>query len=675
MSTNAPPTEGHKNAEPTAVQESAKTHSPHFVHKTWHRAVVAFVIILLGIPLAGLSATIIYITRFQNQPYPGVYLGERAVSGLTKDDLKNLLGTYNDFLEQTGFNVLLETASGTQMFKVPLLPITSSSSSPAASIQVDATIDRLLAVGRPDSWIGRIVEPWQLLFKYRTTTAVFSLNDEEVLHLIKPTVAPFEAEPRDAVLTVTTASPLVYRVEPEKNGTLVQYQEILDAMRMRIAVLSRAAVQARLIGVTADISLAEAEELGKKLPQILGQGSFTLIYPNITKPKGGEYSWVITEEQIADWLEVDQNGDGEPIARLAQLPLSQYINAIVRPDVDQPALDAKFSVENNRVKEFEPGQNGLSLDTTTTIERIEQAMLERSGSFATTTAIAIAVTQVSSTKSLSDLNTLGIVEVVGAGTSTFKDSHTNRIKNIANAVKRLNGILIAPGEEFSTNKYAGPYTDSNGFLPEMVIKGNQIKPEVGGGMCQIGTTVFRMAMNSGMPITQRQNHSLVVSYYADPINHNPGTDATLYEPTLDLKFLNDTGNYILLSTAIDFKRQLLTFTLWGKSDGRKGDYTRPIVKRWIEPGAPQEIVSPGAPIGSRKCQNAFRGAEATFTYTRFTSSSEKIERVFDSYYRPLPKICVVGPSAASSTISNLLGPTPALNQTDPVIDTVVPAGN
>ena len=674
MATNTSPVEGPKNVESAVSQESVKTHSPLFVHKTWHRAVVAFVIVLLGIPLVGLSATIIYITRFQNQPYPGVYLGERAVSGFTKDDLKNLLGTYNDFLDQTGFNVVLETASGTQMFKVPLLSA-ASSSAPAASIQVDATIDRLLAVGRPDSWIGRIIEPWQLLFKYRTTTAVFSLNDEEVLHLIKPTVAPFESEPRDAILTVTAVSPLAYRVEPEKNGTLVQYQEILDAMRARIAVLSRAAVQARLIGVTADITSAEVEELSKKLPQILGQGSLTLVYPNITKPKGGEYSWVITEEQIADWLEVDQNGDGEPIAQLAERPLSQYINAIVRPDVDQPALDAKFSVENNRVKEFEPGQSGLSLDTTTTIERVEQAMVERTHGFSTTTAVPIVVTQVSSSKSLSDLNTLGIVEVIGAGTSTFKDSHTNRIKNIANAVKRLNGVLIAPGEEFSTNKYAGPYTESNGFLPEMVIKGNQIKPEVGGGMCQIGTTVFRMAMNSGMPITQRQNHSLVVSYYADPINHNPGTDATLYEPTLDLKFLNDTGNYMLLSTAIDFRRQLLTFTLWGKSDGRKGDYTRPIVKRWIEPGATQEIVSPDAPVGSRKCQNAFRGAEATFTYTRFTSSSEKIERVFDSYYRPLPKICVVGPSAASSTAASLLGPAPALNQADPVIDTVVPAGN
>ena len=77
-------------------------------------------------------------------------------------------------------------------------------------------------------------------------------------------------------------------------------------------------------------------------------------------------------------------------------------------------------------------------------------------------------------------------------------------------------------------------------MPESVIKGNELKDEVGGGMCQIGTTLFRMAMNSGMQITQRANHSLVVSYYADPVNGNPGTDATLYEPILDLKFELDS---------------------------------------------------------------------------------------------------------------------------------------
>jgi len=243
---------------------------------------------------------------------------------------------------------------------------------------------------------------------------------------------------------------------------------------------------------------------------------------------------------------------------------------------------------------------------------------------------------------MSDVNDLGIHGIVGFGYSTFRDSHNNRIKNIANAVDHLNGTLIKPGEEFSTNKYAGPYTLENGYLPEEVIKGTEIKKEVGGGMCQIGTTMFRTAMNSAMPIVERQNHSLVVGYYADPVNGNPGTDATLYDPYLDLKFLNDTENYLLLQTEIDYDKQELKFTLWGMSGGRKGWFTHPIVERWISPGEEQKIETLDLEPGTEKCQSAFVGAVTTFSYYRLIPGEEKIEREFESYYRPLPRICLVG---------------------------------
>ena len=87
-----------------------------------------------------------------------------------------------------------------------------------------------------------------------------------------------------------------------------------------------------------------------------------------------------------------------------------------------------------------------------------------------------------------------------------------------------------------------PFTIEAGYLPELVIKGDEIKPEIAGGLCQVGTTMFRAAMNSGLKITERQNHSLVVSYYNDLSNGNPGTDATIYDPHPDFRFLNDTGN-------------------------------------------------------------------------------------------------------------------------------------
>jgi hypothetical protein len=141
---------------------------------------------------------------------------------------------------------------------------------------------------------------------------------------------------------------------------------------------------------------------------------------------------------------------------------------------------------------------------------------------------------------------------------------------------------------------------------------------------------------------------LVVNYYLDPENHNPGTDATVYDPVVDFKFLNDTGNFLLLQTQVDYKKQLLTFTLWGKPDGRRGYYSKPLVKKWIPSGAPRKMEVDDLAPGVEECQELYTGAVASFIYTRFTSSSEEIKQVFDSYYRPLPKICRVGKTEAST---------------------------
>jgi vancomycin resistance protein YoaR len=243
---------------------------------------------------------------------------------------------------------------------------------------------------------------------------------------------------------------------------------------------------------------------------------------------------------------------------------------------------------------------------------------------------------------LSDTNNLGITEILGVGYSSFAGSPLNRVKNIQNGASKLHGLLIPPGETFSAIDHLRPFTIDAGYLPEKVIKGDEIVPEIGGGLCQIGTTLFRMAMNSGVDIAERRNHSLVVSYYNDPTNGLPGTDATIYEPAPDFKFTNDTENYVLIQAEVDTTNQDLFFTLWGTNDGRKGSYTLPQVSKWIEPGPAKIIETTKLAPGVRECQSAFRGANTSFTYTRSLPNGTTESEVFDSYYRPLPQICLVG---------------------------------
>ena len=149
-------------------------------------------------------------------------------------------------------------------------------------------------------------------------------------------------------------------------------------------------------------------------------------------------------------------------------------------------------------------------------------------------------------------------------------------------------------------------------------------------------------MNAGLQIDQRRNHSLVVSYYDDPSNGNPGTDATLYDPNPDFKFTNDTENYILLTTDVDTSTMTLTYTFWGTDDGRQGSYTPPQVISWNGYGATQYKETASLAPGVEKCQSPHAGATTSFDYTVEYADGTTHEKTYESVYRSLPRICLVG---------------------------------
>jgi vancomycin resistance protein YoaR len=503
-----------------------------------------------------------------------------------------------------------------------------------------------MSAGRSGGFWKNLWQPLYFRLISRHVDSAEVVIEDKFMASMQNFMSAFSDPPRNANIKIISLVPLAYEIAPEHHGIVFDYDRLKTDLQKNLLSMSLASVEIYKKEFKADVAASELEQLIRKLPDMLNYGDLGLNF--IDPQTKVRRDWSIGLTVYAGWLEVRRE-KGNPVLALTKEKVSAYLDGL-RPFIDMPTQDAKFVLENNRVKEFQASQSGLKLNIDKTFDDLDTVFRERNYNPAELAkTITVSADIIEPNVALSDVNNLGIMEVLGTGFSTFKDSHTNRIKNIANAVKRLNGVLIKPGEEFSANKFAGPYTKEEGFLSEMVIKGKKITPEVGGGMCQIGTTLFRTAMNSGMPISERRNHSLVVGYYADPVNGNPGTDATLYEPNVDFKFVNDTGGYLLLQTSIDYAKQQLVFTLWGKSDGRMGSYTHPIVSKWIPAGEPQEVVvapTPKLKAGERECQNAFRGAVTSFTYTRTTSAGEKIERIFDSYYRPLPKICTV---AATST--------------------------
>lgn len=604
----------------------------------WHR-VGLYIAGLFCIIVIGFSVSVVsYLYAYEGKVYPGVYIGSEYVGEKSFDEVKYLLEDYNNKIFNDGLSIVLPESN-----KVINLDLSDNVSPDniveLVKIDTDATTKQILQIGRNGNWRENILIPIYYRLTGRQINAVVIMNEKAVVKNLQDKMLPHAIAPNDANVKIVLINPLQFEIIKEKTGHIFDYMQLVNAIADNLSVLSSQPVAAKEQVVTSAVKETDLPNVSEELPNVLSYGDLGFNYVDgKTKARN---DWNVTKEEYANWLEVQKDGD-KFIFGLNKEAVQKYLENL-RIIVDIPAEDAKFTIENGKVKEFQGNKTGLAINSDKTYEELNKIFRERNYHPAVVAkTVSLVVEVVEPQTKLADINELGVTDIIGVGESTFYGSHANRIKNITNAVSRLNGLIIMAGEEFSTIKAAGPFTIENGYLPELVIKGDKITREVGGGMCQIGTTLFHMAMNSGMPIVERRNHSLVVNYYLDPVNNKPGTDATVYDPVVDFKFLNDTGNYLLLQTAVDYKAQKLTFTLWGNPDGRKGSYTHPIVSRWMSAGETKTIEVDNLKPGVKECQGAYRGAVASFIYTRYTPTGEEIKTVFDSYYRPLADICRVG---------------------------------
>lgn len=238
----------------------------------------------------------------------------------------------------------------------------------------------------------------------------------------------------------------------------------------------------------------------------------------------------------------------------------------LREQTRQEPIDALFTAsENNTVSAFAPGRDGLEIDVESSIHILTSTLANASE---TALLLSLPVVSIQPNITETDANRLGITTFLGEGRTNFAGSPKNRIFNIHRAIEEFQGVLIAPQEEFSFVERLGPVDGENGYLPELVIKRGETLPEFGGGICQVSTTLFRAALNTGQKITERRNHAYPVQYYKPY-----GMDATIYIPKPDFKFINNTPAHILIQVAVEEKE--LVFRFYGTPDGRSVEIDGP----------------------------------------------------------------------------------------------------
>ncbi len=305
-------------------------------------------------------------------------------------------------------------------------------------------------------------------------------------------------------------------------------------------------------------------------------------------------------------------------------------------------VDAQFQFTNGRVTTFTPSKNGQTLDYSTINQHISQdipvlLMLHRPQNFYMQLPIKTLPPKIST----SQANNLGIKELIGTGTSLFQHSIASRIYNIQLAAKRLNGIIVAPGEEFSFDKALGDVSSFTGYKQAYVIQNGHTVLGDGGGVCQVSTTMFRAILHAGLPITERHAHDYRVGYYEE--DSPPGFDATVYVPTVDLKFINTTGHNILIQSVIDPNQLRLTFYFYGVKDGRYVTITNPVITNQQPAPPPLYQDNPSLPKGE-VLQTDFAANGATVSFRRIVTQYGKqiINETYVSNYRPWQAVYQVG---------------------------------
>lgn len=609
-------------AEKSESEASKRFHERHAqkikIALTWILATSAVTLVIGGIAV-GLAVG--YGRLYEHRIFPGVRILGVRMDGLTENEARITLNERIDSALKDGLRFNYQGRD------ISLGSSTIAKDDPDASAdliryQIDQPIKSAVEFGRSKFWIANLLAQWTARIHPVQIDVPTTLNEGAIRSGIQHSAEDISPVSKNAEIHLTwdaQTNSVRSEITDAQTGVELDLNPVLKELYKQAETLSFSPIDVKGKETKPTVVKADLEPLLAQTNIWVKHAPFTLVHESLKLE--------IDLQRFADWTKAEQTPDGNQRLTIDREKFHKDIRELT--SIEQPAKNGSLDIQDGKIVSFEAGSTGVVINDESTI----QGILSNLG---TTTTMQLVVEKQPASFAGEDPEQLGIKEIIGIGTSDFARSPVNRTKNIANGVKKVNGTLIAPGEEFSMLKTIGEITAEQGWFPELVIKGNKTVPELGGGLCQIGTTAFRAALNSGLKITERRNHSYRVSYY-EPA----GTDATIYDPAPDFKFLNDTGHHILIHAYI--KGTIITYEFWGTKDGRIASVPTPKVTNIVSPPPTKLIETLDLPPGKKNCSEvAHAGADATLEYTVTYADGTVNKEIFNSHYRPWQAVCLIG---------------------------------
>ena len=392
-----------------------------------------------------------------------------------------------------------------------------------------------------------------------------------------------------------------------------------------------------ILDVTAQADLAR---------KILSQ-PLTIRMPDGQPDKHGP--WTFDVKTLVTMLNLErlQNPDGSAVYEVSvdSSKLRAYLLGLA-PTLKMEPQNARYTF-NDSTKKLDVIQHaviGRALDVDGTLKLVQQNLAKGEH----TIELALTINKPTASDDATG-EQLGIRELVHQEVSYFYGSSAARIQNIKAASAKFHGVLVPPGGIFSMSDTIGDISLDNGFAEALIIYNGQTVKGVGGGVCQVSTTLFRTVFFAGYPIVERHAHAYRVNYYEKVAGNKfdarlAGLDATVFVPLVDFKFKNDSPNWLLMETYVNPQNSTLTWKFYSTKDGRKVDWNTTGPTNIVKPPDPVYRENPDLPKGKiNHIDYAVEGADISVTRTVTRDGQTISKDVVRTHYVPWPDQYEYGP--------------------------------
>lgn len=591
---------------------------------------VVFIIfggLIMGILLFA-GAVIAYQNTYRDKIYRGVSVDNVVVGGMTRQEAKEKLDLEIRYPFESSFRFTYRDkvwqASAQELGFHP---------------QSEKMAENAFQIGRSGGLLDRITTQISTVLHGVAIQPVF-LFDERVAFNYITKIAEEIDMPMEDPSIVLQGSEVV--IVPGKSGLMLDRQITMTLLQIYAQNLQSAEIELPVAVLEpTEANLGEQKQI---LDNLLSR-DFVLYTDD---ERGVLSAGSIPADVLAGMI------DFEPVMTDGNLKIEMtpktepfYTRLLeIGSNVFRQAKDARFDFDDatHTLRLISHAETGKEIDIEKSLENIAESI--RAGSNQAEVALNIIDPKVSEDI---DPEALGIRELVHTENTYFFYSDDARIQNIQVGAAKLNGVLIAPGETFSMADAVGEVSKETGYAESSVIFGDQTIQDVGGGLCQVSTTLFRAAFNYGLEINERHAHGYRVYYYERLANRQldpglAGLDASVYLPVLDLKFTNDTPYWILMETQPDLNLFQLQWRFYSTDVNRYVEYTSTGLTNVIPEGEPVYNENPNLPSGYvEQVDWGIDGADVTIYRTVYENGFIHIQDRFDTHYEAWSDIYEYGP--------------------------------